>query len=225
MAARTGHAILSAPVTVHATAPAAAPAPAPYTAPAPIPATAPTFVAGLETDVEAGEAETGNGSGTVREAFRCACSDMTEKEKSWYSSHWAFDRKTISGEHILEKPPKKPGGSKCFLILVKMSLMLTVMTLASAQGFSEEGGMAVTRQPEIVFCLMISLFAYFLSRLRHSADRKEMLSRSKASRKRCSKDGEAKKNQHTAGVMTSLRNHASAQVRTESLSRSVVRGI
>ena len=39
---------------------------------------------------------------TVREAFKCARSDMTEKENKWYSSHWAFDlkskEKTVSGE-------------------------------------------------------------------------------------------------------------------------------
>ena len=105
----------------------------------------------------------------------------------------------------MARPPKKPGGTnshRIFIVslgvavkvaqgFVKFSLMLTGMTVASAQGFSNEVVMPATKQPEIVFCLMVSLFAYLLSRLRHYADRKEMLRRAKASRKRSSKGGEA----------------------------------
>ena len=90
---------------------------APPTAPAPDldPASAPAAAFGLaesEMDDAAGNEKFFYGSseafGTVRE--------------EWYSSHWAFDLKfkdkTVSGEYILEKPPKKPGGSMFFHVLL-----------------------------------------------------------------------------------------------------------
>ena len=60
-----------------------------------------------------------------------AHSDMTEKEIKWYSSLWAFDLKTVdktvSGEYILERPPKKPGGSTIsYIIMVLLFLFAAI---------------------------------------------------------------------------------------------------
>ena len=208
-----------APVSAPAPASASSAAPVAASALASAPAAALAFAPAPASAPDPDLNLVGEGLGRAQEPFKCARSDMTEKEENWYSLHWAFDLirfrdKTDSGEYALARPPKKPGGmnsNRIFIVLlgmaikvaqgfVKILFMLTGMTLASAQGFSDEGVMPATKQPEIVFCLMVSLFAYLLSRMRHSADRKEMLRRLKASRKRCSTGGEATNSAHRRSV-------------------------
>ena len=101
----------------------------------------------LETDDAAGKVGfvhvPSGGLGTVREPFKCARSDMTDKEENWYSSHWAYDLtmccdKTISGEYVLARPSKKPGGPELCVIF----LVLLGMVFEFAQVFSEEEEMA-----------------------------------------------------------------------------------
>ena len=96
--------------------------------------------------------------------------DLTEKEEKWYSSVWNYDGsepeegsvsfdgvpiferlremlwisrdKTISGEYILGKPPKKPGGSFIFDESWKTYLFAVMaLTLVEfAAGSNSEGG-------------------------------------------------------------------------------------
>ena len=58
----------------------------------------------------------------------------TLKEEEWYVNHWSYDGSTrdkvCSGEYVMERPPKKPGGT----VRICLFLLSIFMAMGSAEG-------------------------------------------------------------------------------------------
>ena len=103
-----------------------------------------------------------NQVGALVQSYKSPRLDLTEKEQEWYSTIWNYDwnvsdgllmlgyslempgfscDKTISGEYILGRPPKKPGGPRCSNTLLKIYLIGAIMIACAefAAGDSSEG--------------------------------------------------------------------------------------
>ena len=65
----------------------------------------------------------------------------TLKEEEWYANHWSYDGSTrdkvCSGEYVMERPPKKPGGT----VRICLFLLSIFMAIGSAEGRGEGNDM------------------------------------------------------------------------------------